>query len=103
MPPLLRVVEHPGETVTFAQFCAMTTGPNIAVDGYVSGPSDWSSDGPHASFNHHEGAQRLFTRATCEQALLAVVHGLWDHMLVDGAPGADVHVNDADPDVCTTV
>ncbi len=103
MPPLIRLVEHPGETVTFAEFCAQTDGPGIAVDGYVSGPSAWSKDGPHASFNHHEGGRRLFTRATCEQARLAVAHGLWDQMLHDGVPGAEVHVNDADPDVCTAV
>lgn len=103
MPPLIRVIEHPGETVTFEQFCRETQGPNIAVDGFVSGPSEWSPDGPHASFNHHEGGCRLFTRATCEQARLAVAHGLWDQMGRDGVPGADVHVNDGDPDVCTTV
>lgn len=103
MRPLIRVKEHPGETLTFDEFCEQTDGPNIAVDGYVSGPSDWSPDGPHASLNHHEGGYRLYTRATCEQARLAVAHGLWDQMASDGVPAADVHVNDADPDVCTTV
>ncbi len=103
MRPNLRVVDHPGEAIAFEDFCVKFDGPAIAVDGYVPGPSAWSPAGPHASFDHHGGGQRLFTRATCEQARLAVAHGLWDHMVRDGAPTADVHVNDADADVCTTV
>jgi len=32
-----------------------------------------------------------------------VAHGIWDELTTDGVPGADVHVNDADPDVCTSI
>ena len=77
--------------------------PAIALDGCVEGPSKVSAAGPHASFNHHEGVDRLSTRATCEQVLLSVAQGLWDQMLPEGEPQADVHVNDADPDVCTAL
>jgi len=101
--PDVQLVAHPGETFTFERFCEEVDGPAVAVDGLASGPPAWSEEGPHASLNHHEGPPRLFSRATCGQARLAVAHGFWDEMTRDGAPGADVHVNDADPDVCLTV
>ena len=100
--PDLRIVAHPGETFSFEEFRGMRP-PAVALDGCVRGPSQWSGEGPHLSLNHHEGHPRLFTRATCGQARLAVAHGLWDALAEDGVPGADVHVNDADPDVCTSL
>lgn len=102
-PPDVRLVEHPGQTWSFAEFCQGADGPALALDGFVRGPSQCSADGLYVSLNHHEGGSRLFTRATCGQARLAVAHGLWDQLSVDGVPRADVHVNDADPDVCTSV
>lgn len=101
--PVLRIVGHPGETFTFERFCWEVEGPAVGIDGCVEGPSQWSANGTHLSLNHHEGSLRLFTRATCGQARLMVAHGLWDRLARQGAPGADIHVNDFDPDVCTTV
>ena len=100
--PRVRLRVHPGQSFTFGQFCEMKA-PAIALDGCVEGPTKVSAAGPHASFNHHEGVDRLSTRATCEQVLLSVAQGLWDQMLPMGEPQADVHVNDADPDVCTAL
>jgi hypothetical protein len=100
--PDVRVVAEPGRTDTFEDFCRLYPGPAVAVDGRVSGPSQWSDDGLHLCLNHHQPL-RLFTRATCAQARLMAAHGLWDRMRVDGHPRADVHVNDGDPDVCLTV
>ncbi|MEA2842533.1 MAG: hypothetical protein QOJ69_204 [Actinomycetota bacterium] len=100
--PVVRLRVHPGQSFTFGRFCEMKA-PAIALDGCVQGPSKVSAAGPHASFNHHEGVDRLSTRATCEQVLLSVSQGLWDQMQPEGEPEADVHVNDADPDVCTAV
>jgi hypothetical protein len=101
--PDVRLVEHPGETWSFPQFCVAAPAPAVALDGFVAGPSQCSPDGLHVSLNHHEGGSRLYTRATCGQARLAVAHGLWDHLAVKGVAGADIHVNDADPDVCLSV
>ncbi len=100
--PQVRLRVHPGQSFTFGRFCEMKA-PAIALDGCVQGPSKVSAAGPHASFNHHEGVDRLSTRATCEQVLLSVSQGLWGQMQPEGEPEADVHVNDADPDVCTAV
>ena len=100
--PTVRLRVHPGETFTFGRFCEMRA-PAIALDGCVEGPSRISAAGPHATFNHHEGVDRLSTRATCEQVLLSVAQGLWARMSPGGTPEADVHVNDADPDVCTAL
>ena len=100
--PRIRLQVHPGQSFTFGRFCEMKA-PAIALDGCVQGPSKVSAAGPHASFNHHEGVDRLSTRATCEQVLLSVAQGLWDQMPPGGEPEADVHVNDADPDVCTAL
>ncbi len=100
--PSLRVEAHPGCTYAF-EWLRAQPGPAIALDGCVRGPSRWSPDGPYASMNHHEGVDRGSTRATCEQAVLMVAQGLWDTMIRDGVPRADVHVNDCDADVCTSI
>jgi hypothetical protein len=100
--PRVNLRVHPGQSFTFGRFCEMKA-PAIALDGCVEGPSKVSAAGPHCSFNHHEGVDRLSTRATCEQVLLSVAQGLWDQMQPGGEPEAEVHVNDADPDVCTAL
>lgn len=85
----------------FESFCERP-GPALALDGYVTGPPRWAWDGPHGSFNHHEGVDRLGTRATCEQILFAARGGLWDAL---GGPTTRVrvHVNDCDADVALSV
>lgn len=90
------LVIHPQEVVEFDYFQRLQ-GPAIALDGFVSGPTVYSKDLSHISFNHHEGSDRYATRATCEQVALALA----------GRPGrfwrdrsVQVHVNDADADVC---
>jgi hypothetical protein len=100
--PDVRLLVRPGHTYSFEEFCALP-GPAIGLDGSVEGPSRRSLAGPHASFNHHECVERSSTRATCEQVMLEVGQGLWGRMQRDGRPGADIHVNDADEDVCTSL
>ena len=100
--PHLRIFAHPGSTFTF-DWLRRRDAPAIALDGCVKGPSQWCPEGPYASMNHHEGVDRGSTRATCEQAVLLVAQGLWETMTRNGVPGADVHVNDCDADVCTAI
>ena len=100
--PALRIVAHPGRSFSF-DWLVTQAAPAIALDGCVRGPSRWAADGPYASLNHHEGVDRGSTRSTCEQSVLLVAQGLWDAMRRDGVPCADVHVNDCDADVCTSV
>ncbi len=73
---------------------------SIALDGYVSDAPRFDPLGPRANFNHHEGVDRLATRATCAQVLIAIRQGLFETFKKDGAKTALLHVNDCDEDVC---
>lgn len=75
---------------------------SIALDGYVHGAPRFTEDGPFANFNHHEDVNRLATRATCGQVLIAIRQGLFKFFRVNGEPEATVFVNDCDEDVCTS-
>jgi hypothetical protein len=97
------VVVHPRRSVTFEEFRADVAAPAVAVDGYVTGPSRYDPAGPHATFDHHAGISRFATRATCEQVALAVTSGFYDSFRRGGRPAVDVHVNDADPDICLAI
>jgi hypothetical protein len=87
--------------MTREAFCRNRPAFSIALDGYVHGGPWFSREGPHASFNHHEGVDRLSTRATCAQVLMAIRQGLFDTFREDGLPRALVWADDCDEDVCT--
>lgn len=96
MPPL-----------TWEEFCARMPPFSIALDGFVkAGPKfqHTREGGPRINFNHHEGVDRLATRATCSQTLMAVRLGLFDTFCdQSGAPQCEVYANDCDQDVCASV
>lgn len=74
---------------------------SIALDGYVFGSTKFSNkNGPYANFNHHEEVDRLSTRATCAQVLIALRQGLMDVFTKDNEVNIHVYVNDCDQDVC---
>lgn len=86
---------------------------SIALDGFVEGPPRFDA-GPHdpnatggkrheprANFNHHERVDRLATRATCGQVLMALRQGLFRCFRDEYGHRATVYVNDCDEDVCT--
>lgn len=73
---------------------------SVALDGYVGEGPAYDPTGPFANFNHHEGVDRLATRATCGQVLVAVRQGLFDSFRDEYGPKANVFVNDCDEDVC---
>jgi hypothetical protein len=83
------------------EFCA-THGPyTIGLNGYVASGSRFDPAGPRLNLDHHTGVERLATRATCAQALLAIRQGLFDCFRDGDGPRAEVCVNDCDEDVCT--
>lgn len=89
--------------VNWEDFIKSHPNRSIALDGYVIGPSKFIKN-EHlvmANFNHHEGVDRLSTRATCAQILLAVRQDLVD-VFKDKRNEVDftVFVNDCDQDVC---
>src|SRR3954471_2552715 len=83
------------------EFCA-THGPyTIGLDGYVASGSRFDPAGPRLNLDHHTGVDRLATRATCAQALLAIRQGLFECFRDGQGPRAEVCVNHCDEDVCT--
>lgn len=48
---------------------------SIALDGYVSTGPRFDATGPYLNANHHEEVDRLSTRATCAQILMALRQG----------------------------
>jgi hypothetical protein len=76
---------------------------SIALDGIVSG-STWRDHKRHyANFDHHEGCDRLGTRATCEQIYFAILQGFFNAFKVGKEIVLNVFVNDCDEDVCMAV
>ena len=98
--PQIELHACPGVVITWDDFCASHPPFSIALDGYVDGVPSFDSSGPYANFDHHFGVNRLATRSTAGQVLVAVSLGLFDAFCKDGAPFANVYVNDCDQDVC---
>lgn len=73
---------------------------SIAIDGYVGAGPCFDTTGPWLNLNHHEGVERLATRATCEQALVYVRQELFKRFTRNNEPTAIVWANDCDQDVC---
>jgi hypothetical protein len=88
-------------TLTWEQFCTQAPSYSIALDGYVRGGPRFDATSPKANFNHHEDVDRLATRSTCAQALMAIRQGLYGCFRTSDGPMANVFVNDCDEDVCT--
>lgn len=91
---------EPGVVLSWDEFRASRPGYAIAMDGFVSGPPAFDVDGPWVNLNHHEGVNRLATRATCEQVLVSIRMGLLESFEVDGRPCGTLYVNDVDEDIC---
>jgi hypothetical protein len=87
--------------MSFEDFCAKFPSSSIALDGFVTGGPAFRPAGPYANFNHHEEVDRLATRATCAQVLMAIRQGLFN-TFQNGSrmPYAHLYVNDCDEDVC---
>lgn len=93
--------------MTWKQYCKSYSTHSIAIDGFVIGGPNWqgtNEGGPRANFNHHENVDRLATRATCAQVLMAIRHGLFNQFRdSNGSILINIDSNDCDHDVCTTI
>lgn len=90
----------PGKVLTWDEFQASKPPYSMALDGYVSGQTMYTANGPYANFNHHEAVNRMATRSTCMQIFFSMQLGLFEAFQRKGKPYAHVYVNDADQDVC---
>lgn len=97
------VIEPNTPPLSRKEFCTQKKAPAIALDGYVIGGPFFCEKGPYINFNHHEGVDRLATRATCGQVLLAICQGLLECLTgTDEEPYGDVYVDDCDEDCATS-
>lgn len=74
---------------------------SIALDGYVNVGPRLDLTKMAVNFNHHEEVDRLATRATCAQVLMAIRQGMFSSFRNNAGPVGNVFVNDCDEDVCT--
>lgn len=100
--PVTLVMRPEVEPVSWEEFCRTAPPFSIAIDGYVGEGPRYDPDGPRLNLNHHEGVDRLATRATCAQALIKVRMGLFERFRDADGPRALLYVNDCDEDVTTT-
>lgn len=91
---------RPGPSISWDEFVAKAPPFSIALDGIVAGGPRFDPSGPRANFNHHEDVDRLATRATCAQVLMAIRQGLFATFRDAAGARAEVWVNDPDEDVC---
>lgn len=90
------------EPMTWDAFCRTTPPFSIAIDGYVADGPRFDEAAPRANFNHHEVVDRLATRATCAQVLIAVRMGLYQRFRDRSGLHAVIYANDCDEDVCAS-
>lgn len=92
------IVDTSKEPMTWDNFVRSVKPYSIALDGFVFGAPRFHEEvtGPYINFNHHEEVDRLGTRATCAQVLMAVRQGLFKKF----EKSTEVFVNDCDQDVC---
>ena len=94
------IIDLKNPPFSWKEFCQITPPFSIALDGYVNTAPCFTPKGPRINFNHHEDVDRLATRSTCAQVLIAIRQGLFDIFRNDNGPQANVYVNDCDEDVC---
>ena len=92
----MRPEDVPG---AWAEFCSPHRPYAIALDGYLHSEPRVDTAIPCANFDHHVAVDRLATRSTAGQVLLAVRLGLFQTFRDDGGPRPEVYVNDCDEDV----
>lgn len=94
------VMRPQDEPKSWRDFCQESEPFSMALDGYVSTGPRFQKSGPRANFNHHEDVDRLSTRSTCAQVLIAIRQGLFKCFCDNGLPKINAYFNDCDEDVC---
>lgn len=94
------IVQPNTPPVRWRNFIKTAPSGSIALDGYVFEPACHARTerGLFENFNHHDRCDRLATRATCAQVLMAIRGGLCEEF-----PDPIVYVNDCDEDVSLSV
>ncbi|MBN1870975.1 MAG: hypothetical protein JW800_00215 [Candidatus Omnitrophica bacterium] len=85
--------------VSWDEFRKKTPKFSIALDGYVNDGPLFDYSGPWANFNHHENVDRMATRSTCAQVLIAIRQDLFNCFNDGKGACANIYVNDCDEDV----
>lgn len=94
---------HSGASCSWNHFVKTAPKFSVALDGYVHEGPRYDGEKVIVNFNHHEGVDRLATRATCAQVLMAIRQGMFSSFKDKyGTPCARVFANDCDEDVCTS-
>jgi len=101
--PVLLHMQPRTPVMNWEQFCQMAPPFSIALDGFVGEGPRFDPKGPWLNLNHHEGVDRLGTRATCAQALMSLRQGLTDCFRDHGELHMELFANDCDEDVDATV
>ncbi len=98
------IVEPTTVPMSFETFVKTKPPFSIALDGYVKGASNslWAESGLYVNFNHHEDVNRLATRCTSAQVLIALrqklISGFKSNKNLKNE--INIYVNDCDQDVC---
>lgn len=94
---------HPNNGgMSWNKFVEESPAYSVALDGYVNVGPRFDHDKMIVNFNHHEEVDRLATRATCAQCLMAIRQGFFSSFRTKDGPAANVFVNDCDEDVCVS-
>ena len=91
---------EPGVVETWEKFCSTKPPCSIALDGFVDAAPCFNAVGPYANFDHHKNVNRLATRSTAGQILVAIFLGLFETFQQKEHPFAHVYINDCDQDIC---
>lgn len=104
MEPInISLIMRPQDPVrTWEEFLKTAPPFSIAIDGYVADGPRFEAKGPYANFNHHEKVDRLATRSTCAQVLMAIRQDFFVTFSENNMPKAVVYANDCDEDVCVS-
>lgn len=96
---LMKLEVRPGEVLSWKEFINSAPNQSIALDGYVGDSPKFKDKGLYLNFNHHEKVDRLATRCTAAQVLMAIRQGLFYKFSKEST----IFVNDCDEDVCLSV
>lgn len=88
----------PRKEISWEDFQKLAPPNSIALDGIVRGKPQFDFERVLANFNHHQDVDRLATRSTSGQVLVALKQGLMDAFRVNGVPQLNIFINDPDPD-----
>lgn len=101
---IINLIIQPRKSISWEEFLNSTSGPSIALDGYVNDAPNYSESTKHVNFDHHHDVVREATMATAEQVLMAVKGGLFESFTdSSGKPFANVYINDCDQDTCLAI